>query len=79
MEKIKDLMAMFNKTSISSFVIGVIMLLILYITVTGVHSEFSPSQKEIITKILDRIFDVLMMLLGYIWGKVASNSNDLKG
>lgn len=78
MEKIKELMALFNKTSISSFVIGVIMIIIGYITIAAVHSDFASSSKDLITKILDRVFDVLMMLLGYMWGKVASSNNELK-
>lgn len=72
-------MAIFNKTSISSFVIAVIMAIIVYITIASVHSELLPGSKELITKILDRVFDVLMMLLGYIWGKVASNQDINKG
>lgn len=74
MEKIKDMMALFNKTSISSFVIGVIMFLIIYITVAAVHSELTAGSKELVTKILDRNFDVLLMLLGYIWGKLQGAS-----
>lgn len=76
MEKIKELMALFNKTSISSFVIGCIMVIIAYITIAAVHTNFEASSREMITKILDRVFDVLMMLLGYIWGKISTASNN---
>lgn len=79
MEKIKGFMNLFNKSSISSFVIGVCMVMVGYITVAAVHSELSPSSKEIISKILDRNFDLLFTLLGYIWGKMqGANENIIK-
>jgi hypothetical protein len=71
MERIKNITDLVNKTSISSFVIVVVLAILIYITVAAVHSDLSTGSKEIITKVVDRNYDLLFMLLGYIWGKLS--------